>query len=431
MNRRALPPLAAVMALGVLALAGCGRAADEPAASTSQASGPAIDASPATGTIEVWAMGTEGELMSKLTAEFEKANPDATVNVTAVPWSDYLTKIQTAVASGSTPDMTMIGSTALASVVAADALAPVPADLVDFGSFFDGPASGTSIDGVTYAVPWYVETRVQFYRSDLAKAAGVEAPKTWDEARTFYAALQAAGAEHGISLFTGAKNSYQFVLPYLWQAGAKIISDDGKAWTFDTPEAEKGLAYYASLIKDGYAAKNGPTAIGEIEPDIVAGKVGSLVAGPWEKSLLTSAGGQDFYDSQIAMAPLPAGPAGNTSWVGGAHLGVFASAPNPDGAWKLVRWLSTPEAQQSWFDISGDLPSVVSAWDYAPIQGDPMFTVLREQMNDTNTPPAVTTWPEVSAKFDAQIERVAKGEATPAEALATLQSEAEAIGTGN
>ncbi|MDN4472180.1 extracellular solute-binding protein [Demequina zhanjiangensis] len=432
MNRRALAASISTAAALTLTLTACGRADAPPADSSAPGeTTAAIDDSPATGTIQVWAMGTEGELLDQLTADFEADNPDATVEVTAVPWSDYMTKIQTAVASGSTPDMTMVGTTDLAAAVAADALAPVPEGLIDASAFFEGSAAAAQIDGTMFAVPWYVETRVMFYRSDLAEAAGVEAPTTWEETDTFFSALEDGGAEYGTTIFTGAPNSYQFVLPFLWQGGAQILSDDGTTWTFDTPEAEAGLAYYQSLITDGHTAQNGPTNIGEVEPDIVAGNVGSIISGPWESSLLVAAGGQDFYDNQIAVAPLPAGPAGNTSWVGGAHMGVFKEAQNADGAWKLVRWLSEPEVQQKWFDISFDLPSVATAWDYSPIADNPMYSVMREQLDDTNSPPAVTTWPQVAAEMDAQIERVASGAATPAEALAALQAEAESIGVGD
>ncbi|GAA1056878.1 sugar ABC transporter substrate-binding protein [Agromyces luteolus] len=427
-SRKIIAALAATAAFALL-LTGCGRA--DTGVNTDTASDVVIDDSPATGTIEVWAMGTEGELLEQLTAQFEEANPDATVNVTAVPWSDYMTKIQTAVASGQTPDATMVGTTDLAAAVDAGALAPVPDDLIDYDEFFAGAAQGTEVARTRYAVPWYVETRVLFYRGDLAEEAGLEPPTTWEEQTEFFGALQGNGSEWGTTLFTGAPNSYQFVLPYLWQAGAEIINEDGTEWTFDTPEAEEGLAYYQSLITDGYADANGPVNIGEIEPDIVNGSVASIVSGPWESSLLVAAGGEDFYNDQISVAPLPSGPAGNVSWVGGAGLGVFADAENPEGAWKLLRWLSEPEVQQQWFDISFDLPSVASAWDYPAIADNPMYAVMREQMDNTNTPPAVTTWPQVYAAFDAQIERVAAGTATPAEALAALQAEAESIGTGN
>ncbi len=411
-----------------LALSACGRS-DEPSAQVS--AGASIDDSPATGTISVWAMGTEGELLPELVKEFEKVNPDVTVQVTAVPWQDYAKKIETAVASGSTPDATLVGSSDLASFAAAGGLDTVPADLVDTQAFFPGAATAADFNGTAYAVPWYVETRSLFYRKDLAEAAGVSAPTTWEEFSAFGEALQSQGAKWGYAVATGAPFSWQAVLPYMWQAGAKLTNDDGTAFTIDTPEALEGLTQYQSLIEDGIANPNGPAGLGEVEPQFISKEVGSFVSGPWEMGLLTQAGGAQFVTDNVGMAVLPAGPADNASYIGGGHFAVFKDAQNRDGAWKLVRWLSEVTTQQQWFDISGDLPAVQAAWEGGSLADDAAMQVFRDQLTTAQPAPAVTTWLQVSAALDSEIEKVAKGASTPKDALAAMQSAADKIGTGN
>lgn len=410
-----------------LALSGCGRT-DTPADENTV--GAPIDTSPATGTISVWAMGTEGELLPDLVAKFEEANPDATVEVTAVPWQDYAKKIETAVASGSTPDATLVGSSDLAAFAAAGGLDAVPEGLVDTASFFPGAQSATEFDGTSYAVPWYVETRSLFYRKDLAQAAGVSAPTTWDEFRDFGAALQDQGAEWGVSLPTGAAFSWQAVLPYMWQAGADVTNDDDSEFTFDSPEALEGLEFYRSLIADGIVSENGPTTFGEIEPLFVSGKVGSFISGPWEMGLLTQAGGEQFLADNVGVAVLPSGPVDNASYIGGGHFAVFKDAQNRDGAWKLIRWLSEESSQQTWFELSGDLPAVESAWDGAAFTDNAILSTFRDQLSTARPAPAVTTWLQVSASLDAAIEKLAKGVTSPEEALAEMQAKSSKIGTG-
>lgn len=427
MSRKSLLAGVAGIAAVAFLLTGCGRANEAPAA---QGASAAIDDKPAKGTISVWAMGTEGEMLSKLTADFEKANPDATVKVTAVPWQDYAKKIETAVASGSTPDATMVGSSDLASFVSGGGLETVPKGLVDTASFFPGAQSSTEIAGASYAVPWYVETRVLFYRKDLAAAAGVSAPKTWDEFATFAKALQSQGAKWGYSVSTGAPYTWQAVLPYMWQAGAKLTDADLTKFTFDTPEAKKGLEYYRSLFTSGIANQNGPVNLGEVEPKFVSGEVGSFLSGPWEFGLLTQAGGADFM-SKVGMAAVPAGPKAATSYIGGSHFSVFKDAKNRDGAWKLIRWLSSEGAQQKWFDISGDLPAVQKAWTSGAIANNPNLTVFGEQLKDAQNAPAVTTWTQVGALVDSEAEKVAKGTIDPAAALKELDASANKVGTGN
>jgi multiple sugar transport system substrate-binding protein len=427
-RKRVLTAIAAGLITAVV-LTGCGRT-DAGGETETEAPGAAISDGPATGAIDVWAMGTEGEKLPDLVAQFEKDNPDATVNVTAVPWQDYAKKIETAVAAGATPDATLVGSSDLASFVAGGGLDPVPDGLVESDSFFAGARSSTEIGDTTYAVPWYVETRVLFYRKDLAEAAGVEAPTTWDEFTTFAKGLQSAGAKWGFSSLTGAPSTWQFVLPYMWQAGAELTDAELTKFTFDTPQGLEGLERYQSLFTDGIANPNGPVNLGEVEPKFVSGEVGSFISGPWELGLLTAAGGEKFL-SKVGVTPIPAGPETNTSYVGGGHFSVFKDAKNRDGAWKLVRWLSQPETQEQWFTISGDLPAVESTWDSKTLSSDPYLAVFREQLTNAQNAPAVTTWTQVGALIDAEAEKVAKGASSPQDALTAIQSGAEKIGTGN
>ncbi len=414
------------MAVALL-LAGCGRS-DAPSAQA--AAGNPIDTLAASGTITVWAMGTEGELLPKLAAQFSKENPGAKVEVTAVPWQDYAKKVQTAIASGDTPDATMVGAVDLAAFASTGGLEKVPSGLVDHNAFYPGAVQTTTFEGAEYGVPWYVETRSLFYRKDLAQAAGVSAPKTWDEYGPFLKALQKQGAKWGLSLPTGATGTWQGVVPFMWQAGAEIMSADGKKFTFDTPEARKGLEFYQQFITSKISSPNGPVSLGEIEPQFVAGSTAALISGPWEESLLKSAGGAAFVGDKVGIAPLPSGPKSNASYIGGGQWSVFKDAKNRDGAWKFIRWMAGAEVQKTWYGVSGDLPAVQSAWNEGKLATDPTLAVFRTQLKTAQSGPNTTTWRQVTAVLDAEIEKVAKGVSSPEAALREIQKRASAIGTG-
>src|SRR5688572_9516361 len=98
MNKTAI----ALLAVTSLALTACGRSEDSgsPEAQSSE-----ISSGEATGEIDVWAMGAEGDALQAFSKEFEDANPDATVNVTAIPWESAYDKLSGAIASGETPDV--------------------------------------------------------------------------------------------------------------------------------------------------------------------------------------------------------------------------------------------------------------------------------------------------------------------------------------
>ncbi|MGH3347768.1 MAG: ABC transporter substrate-binding protein, partial [Nocardioides sp.] len=98
----------ALLAVTSLALAACGRSEES---GTPEEQSEEISSGEATGEIDVWAMGTEGEALKAFSKEFEEANPDATLNVTAVPWESAYDKLSGAIASGETPDVSLVGTT--------------------------------------------------------------------------------------------------------------------------------------------------------------------------------------------------------------------------------------------------------------------------------------------------------------------------------
>src|SRR5690606_15323002 len=127
--------------------------------------------------------------------------------------------------------------------------------------------------------------------------------------------------------------------------------------------------------------------------------------------------GEEFAD-KFAVAMVP-GEDSRTSFTGGGNLAVFNDAQNRDAAWKFVRWLSQPDVQVEWYEISTDLPSVAAAFDDPTFSENPYLSVFAEQLEDSKAPPAIATWAQISAVIDQEIERVVRGGASIEEALAS------------
>ena len=423
--RRTATALAALTAASLL-LTACGR--DE-STSGGEAQSSEIAEGKATGTIDVWAMGAEGDALQAFSEEFAKANPDAEVNVTAIPWEAAHNKISGAIAAGEGPDVSLIGTTWMGEFAEAGGLMPTPEGLVDEADFFPGAWGSTEVGGTSYGVPWYVETRVLYYRKDLAEKAGwTKAPQSWEELHQFAKDMEdKAGAEYGLSLQPGQTGSWQTVLPFAWSNGASITDESGENYTIDSPEMAEALDHYASYFDEGLA----PTRLldpGELESGFADGTYGAFISGPWHTGLVEDAGvSQDEY----AVAPLPGKDSlPGTSFVGGGDLAVFQDSDNADAAWKYVQWLSEPETQQAFYETVGDLPAVTESWESGKLATDPQLQVFGEQLDSALAPPAVPTWEQVAAQIDSLVEQVTKGEMPVDEAVAEMQSKASSIGTG-
>lgn len=248
-SRRAFAGLTLAAAVGTTAA--CGRDSSSGGADTSAEP---IKEGKATGSLTVWAMGAEGEKLPDLVKGFTKDNPDCTVDVTAVPWDSAHDKFTSAIAAGTAPDVAQVGSTWMAEFVGLKALEATPKE-ISLDGFFDGAVNAVEVDGTAYGVPWYVETRLVFYRKDLAEQAGITEPPTdWDGLKQMATAMkEKAGAKWGIALQPGGTGSWQTVLPLMWSNGSAVVSEDGKEFTFEDDKNVEALTYYQSYFTDGVA----------------------------------------------------------------------------------------------------------------------------------------------------------------------------------
>ncbi|HET9759939.1 MAG TPA: sugar ABC transporter substrate-binding protein [Nocardioidaceae bacterium] len=424
-TRRTASAFTALAVAASLALTGCGR---DSGSEAGPGASKAISDAKASGTINVWAMGTEGEKLQDFVKDFESANPDATVKVTAVPWEAAHDKISAAIASGKTPDVSLIGTTWMGEFAKAGGLDPTPDGLVKDSDFYDGAWGSTVVGNTSYGVPWYVETRVLYYRTDLAKKAGWDkAPTTWDEFSKFAADLKKSGVKYPVSLQPGQTGSWQTVLPFAWSNGAKVTNGSGTEYSIDSPQMSEALNYYKSFFDKGYSQTR-MLDPGELENGFAKGTYGSFISGPWHIGLVEDAG---LTKDKYAVAPLPGKDSGpGTSFTGGGDLAVFKDAKNRDGAWKLVRWLSDAQTQSKWYDTVKDLPAVKSAWQSGDLAGDQQLQVFGRQLDSAEAPPAVPSWEQVASVIDGDVEKAVKGSVPTSDAVADMQKQAKSIGTG-
>ena len=425
-TRRRLLASGAVVTSAALALTGCGRSEEAPDSAPQATT--SIGSGPATGELTVWAMGTEGENLPKLTKSFEQANPGVKVTVTPIPWDAAHNKFTTAITAQSLPDAAMVGTTWMGEFADLDALDPTPAG-IDSSTFFPGALDTTKVGETQYGVPWYVETRLVYYRKDLAAKAGITAPPTdWDGLKAMAKAMkEKAGAKYGINLQPGGQGSWQTVMPFAWSAGASITADGDKEFTLDTPEMQEGLSYYQSFFTEKLAGTDLPP--NQTEAQFVSGQVPMFISGPWMVGSIAKLGGQKMKDN-IGVFEMPKNKT-STSFVGGSNFVVFKNSKNKDSAWQLVKFLSDAKTQAEWFKLSTDLPAVKSAWEDPSIASDPLLPIFGRQLEDAKAPPAIVNWEQVATAFDTEVEKMAKAGQSPADTAKAIQTKASSIGTGS
>lgn len=126
-------------------------------------------------------------------------------------------------------------------------------------------------------------------------------------------------------------------------------------------------------------------------------------------------------------APLP-GPAGpGASIAGGASLAVFALSERKEAAWKLVEYLSRPDVQLRFFELTGDLPARRSVWRAPVLAGDLYAAAFRDQLERAVPPPAVPEWERIAQQLRIVSERAVAGQLDPVRFRETMDADADRI----
>ncbi|MFF2845359.1 sugar ABC transporter substrate-binding protein [Streptomyces sp. NPDC058001] len=375
-------------------------------------------------TLTVWAMGAEGEKLVDVAKAYEKANSNITVKVTPVGWDVAHQKLVSAAAAGTLPDIAQMGSTYLGEFADLGVLEPVDTKTFAEKDFFPAGWQGGVVDGQAYGVPWYVDTRVLYYRTDLAKKAGIDKPPaTWAELQQAATAYQdKAGTKWGLSIQPRGLDTVQNFYPFLFSAGGDIVDKDGKA-VIDSPAAVRAFKEYGTYFDKGLAKKSVQPGY-DVTKDFNSGDVPMFFSGPWIMTLL-----KDSYpdlEGKWAVAKIPADQA-SVSWAGGSSLVISKDSERKAAAKEFIKYLTDTKGQSDWFERTADLPANTSAWDSGTLADSPNLQVFREQMETSRTTPTLPKWTEITSKVDSAIESVTQGKSSAEDAAKKAQSEIESL----
>ncbi|MEB2286242.1 MAG: hypothetical protein B6D46_11550 [Polyangiaceae bacterium UTPRO1] len=375
--------------------------------------------------LEFWAMGREGEVVQQLVPEFERRHPGVRVRVQQIPWGAAHEKLLTAYVGEAMPDVVQVGNTWLAELVALGALAPVAADLAAASDEFPGVVAATAIDGERFGVPWYVDTRVLFYRRDLLRAVGVDAPPpTWDG---WVAAMEqlVRGGERYAVLLPLAEWETPVILAL--QHGAALLRDGDRFGDFRSPAFGAAIAFYRSLFRRGLAPGAGAAQSANVYQDFASGWFAMFLSGPWNLGEMSRR--LPALADAWTTTPLPtftgAGP--GVSLAGGASLAVVRTTPRADLAWRWIAFLAEPAQQLAFWRLTGDLPARPSAWHAAGLAEAPRTAAFWRQLARVQAPPTVPEWERIAAKITEHVEAVVRGGVALDDGLAALDRDVDSI----
>lgn len=382
--------------------------------------------------LEFWALGREGEEVRALIPEFERRNPGIRVEVQQIPWTAAHEKLLTAYAGDATPDLAQIGNTWIPEFVALDALAPLGGHVrrssaIEPGDYFPGIWETNRVEGVVFGIPWYVDTRVLFYRKDLLESVGYpDPPESWEGWLEALRRIKRRAGEDRYAILLPLDEWAQPVILGL-QAGAPLLREDGRYGNFRDPRFREAFAFYVRLFREGLAPPVSAAQLGNLYQDFARGYFAAVLSGPWNLGEFRSRLPAELQDDW-GTAPLPAfeGEGPGVSLAGGASLAIFRASERQEAAWKLIEYLSAPERQLRFYELTGNLPPRTDAWR-DPALDDPRVRAFFEQLQRVRPMPRVPEWEEIATTVIEYAEEAIRGRMTVDEALAALDREVDRI----
>ena len=378
-------------------------------------------------TLRIWAMGREAEVAGELLIEFEREHPGIRVRIEQLPWSAAHEKLLTAFAGSVLPDVAQLGNSWLPELVALGALEALDARVaaapdVSAADYFGGIWDTNVVDGKLYGVPWYVDTRVLFYRRDLLAAAGVaDVPTRWSD---FQAALRAVKRHVGAqrwAIFLPINEHAPQVALALQQPGDSLLRDGGRYGNFRGPEFTRAWRFYRSMFEQQLAPPASDSEIVNLWDEFARGYFGFYISGPWQIGEFRRRLPPQMQ-SAWATAPLPGPDGPGVSIAGGSSLALFSPSRNKEAAWSLVRFLSRPEVQQRFYDVSGNLPPRRSAWAGETLARSEPARAFREQLERVRPVPKVPEWERIATEIRLVTEAVMRGVLDDGRALEELDA---------
>ncbi|MFQ4150371.1 sugar ABC transporter substrate-binding protein [Arthrobacter sp. LAPM80] len=380
-----------------------------------------------------WSQGDEGNKTWKdLAAQVTKEYPNIKVNLTTAPFSDYFTKMQSQLASGTAPCIVSMQSLRLPAF--AKAMTPIDGDLAKAAGFTEsewesGALKALQNGGKQFALPYGLSTMVMYYNKDAFKAAGVAEPKDGWTTDEFVAAAEKITKASNKPAFGQTFSDLHMSAQLLAYNGAKPVSAEGQLQMTD-PAFASAFSWYTSLATEKKISSI-PASSSDVpwgEQQFVAGNVAMAVDGSWNiKSNVTDAAG-----FKVGVVSLPQGKDGGGTFSANSGFGISSTCKNKTEAAKAIGVLTNAQSQQA-SAKAGNLPARTAAVP-AFIEGlkadvDPKNPGYSEQVaavtkkSSEMAVPFISTnnWDKVTKLMAQQFQLAFGGKSTPAEALKNVQ----------
>jgi sn-glycerol 3-phosphate transport system substrate-binding protein len=385
--------------------------------------------------------GKAATTIEELTAEYVAANPG--VNIEAVyagSYQDTVTKTLTAVRGGTPPQLSVILSVDMFTLIEEDAIIPFD-DLITtneerewLNAFYPAFMENSQTGGKTYGIPFQRSTPVLYWNKEAFAEAGLDPdtpPATWEEMVEFGKKLTKKDADGNVTQWGVRIPSSGF--PY-WlfqglttQNNVILANSDGNKTNFDDPKVVEALEFLVALSQEHGVMQPGIIEWGATPKAFFEGQTAMM----WTTTgNLTNVRSNAPFDFGVAMLPANERRGAPT---GGGNFYIFKDSTDEQKAAALdfIKWISAPAQAAKWTIATGYVAPRPDTWETpemkAYVADFPPALVARDQLEFAVAELSTYQNQRVTTIFNDALEAAITGQMSAADALKEAQEQADRI----
>lgn len=283
---------------------------------------------------------------------FEAQNPGVKVNWQDIPHAVAEQRTLTAAAANQLPDVINLNTNFLKKLGALGALVDMDTAAADVkDQYFEGIWKAGEVNGVTYALPWYITNSLMIYNKDLLAKAGFDGPPTsveesWEMSRVL---------KEKLGVYGNIVTSIHLQLP---KEGVYLVSPDGKTATINTPKALEIFKNYKKYYDEGLIPDELLLGQGKGIEWYAQERIAWFVTGPQLFRQVLDMAPEVYHKSSAAFDVLGSEQVVNVAVM---NVAVASTSKHQDVAVEFAKFITNAENQLAFSKLTAILPSVIEA----------------------------------------------------------------------
>ena len=293
-----------------------------------------------------WGLWEPESVMNQIITDYQQSHPNVSINYTKQSPKDYRERLQSALVSGSGPDIFRLHNTWVPMLK--NELEPAPSGTIDLSVFYLVVSDDLKISQKTYAVPLEFDGLALFYNPQILQQAGKSVPTTWEELRNTAAELTVKDATGKIQTAGVALGTTNNVDNFSDILGLMILQNGGDPGSPTSQLVQDAVQFYTIFTStDQVWDETLPSSTYAFATE----KVAMFFAPSWRAFQIK----ETNPDLEFATAPVPQLPGPDVAWASYWAEGVAKRSENTDAAWEFLDYLSSKEAVTKLYTAESNL----------------------------------------------------------------------------